>query len=788
MKKLHDAHGATGIPDEKGEGHFHTKSDLPVPVGSDLFRADAYGKVTGRERYAADEYPAGLVYAGVVRSPHPHARILAIDTTGALACPGVIAVLTGGDIRGTNRTGLPEMDQPVLADTKVRFTGDPVVLVVAEDRELLRQAMAAVKVTYEPLPAVFDPESALAKGAPVLHENRKEGNLLFSGVIAKGDADFAFSECAAVREGIFSLPRQEHAYLETETGVAKVDGDGVLEMIVSTQSPFRDSREIAAALGIPPEKVRVIAPYLGGAFGGKDGITVQGHLGLAALHSGGRPVKIWNSREESFVSSTKRHPGRVSLKLGCTKDGTLHALSCRLIFDTGAYAGLGGPVAVYGMGHAAGVYRVAHSRVEGMNVYTNNPPSGAFRGFGIPQVIAALEQVVDMLAESIGMDPLEFRLKNAIRVGDETGLGIRMSNSADIVTCLEKARDHPLWTGRDEWIRQAPDYKRRGVGIATGVLGIGYGPVIPDIASAKLELLTDGRFRIYAGVADMGQGNNSANIHIAGDILCQSPDRFELVQPDTFRCLNSSSSAASRTTYSYGNALILAAGVLKERILDKVAQLHPLFRRENLILVPGAVRHTPDGSDIALHTIAETMQEADRIATATWTAPVNRQQLAVAPDVKMYGFPHLAYTFTTHLTRVEIDEITGAVAVDAYLAWTDAGRIMNPHVYEQQIQGGVIQGMGYALWEDFRVTEGAVVTKNLSTYILPTSMDVPDILSVPVETYEESGPFGMKGVGEIGIVAALPCIANAVAGAIGSRIYDAPLTPERILTALRRAA
>ena len=764
------------------------KSDLPVPVGSDLPRDDGYAKVTGRERYAADEYPAGLVYAGVVRSPHPHARILAVDTKEASACPGVIAVLTSRDIRGTNRTGLPEMDQPVLADTKVRFTGDPVVLVVAEDKELLRQAMAAVRVMYEPLPAVFDPDSALGKGAPVLHENRKEGNLLFSGVIAKGDADAAFSACAAVREGVFSLPRQEHAYLETETGVAKVDRDGVLEMIVSTQSPFRDAREIAAALGILPEKVRVIAPYLGGAFGGKDGITVQGHLGLAALNAGGRPVKIWNSREESFVSSTKRHPGRVSVKLGCTKDGTLHALSCRIVFDTGAYAGLGGPIAVYGMGHAAGVYRITHTRVEGLNVYTNNPASGAFRGFGIPQVIAALEQVMDMLAESIGMDPLEFRLKNAVREGDENGLGVRMSNSAGIITCLEKVRDHPLWTGRDVWIQQAPHYKRRGVGIATGVLGIGYGPVIPDIASAKLELLADGRFRIYAGVADMGQGNNPANIHIAGDVLQQSPDRFELVQPDTFRCLNSSSSSASRTTYSYGNALILAAGVLKERILDKVVQLHPEFRRENLILVPGSVRHTPDGNDIALRTIAGAMQETDRIAAATWTAPVNQQPLAVAPDVKMFGFPHLAYTFTTHLARVEIDELTGAVAIDAYLTCTDAGRIMNPHVYEQQIQGGVIQGMGYALWEDFRITEGAVVTKNLSTYILPTSMDVPDVLSVPVETYEKSGPFGMKGVGEIGIIATLPCIANAVAIAIGFRLCDAPLTPERVLVALRRAA
>ena len=367
---------------------------LPVAIGSDLTRADGYAKVTGRERYAADEYPPGFVYAGVVRSPHPHARILSVDTADARACPGVIAVLTSKDITGTNRVGVPDMDQPVLGDTRVRFIGDPVVLVLAETKEDLTPALAGVRVAYEPLPAVFDPESALREGASVLHENRSEGNLLFSGVIAKGDTKSGFSACTVVREGVFTLQRQEHAYLETEAGAARVDENGVLEMTVSTQSPFRDAREIAMALGLPDEKVRVIAPYLGGGFGGKDGITVQGLLGLGALHSGGRPVKIWNTREESFISSTKRHPGKVSMKLGCLQDGTLHALECRVVFDTGAYAGMGAPIAVYAMGHASGVYRIPHTRVEGLNVYTNNPISGAFRGFGIPQVIAALEQVV----------------------------------------------------------------------------------------------------------------------------------------------------------------------------------------------------------------------------------------------------------------------------------------------------------------------------------------------------------------------------------------------------------
>jgi CO/xanthine dehydrogenase Mo-binding subunit len=755
--------------------------------GSNLIRADGYAKVTGRERYAADEYPEGLVYAGVVRSPHPHARICSIDSTAALSCPGIIAVLTSNDINGKNRVGLPEMDQPVLADDKVRFIGDPVVLVLTETKEQLPRAIASVHVTYEPLSAVFNPDDSLRAGSPVLHENRKKGNLLFAGEIKKGNITVGFKECAYVQEGTFLLPRQEHAYLETETGVARVDDNGVLRMVVSTQTPFRDAREISEALGIQPEKIRVIAPYLGGAFGGKDGITVQGLLALGALHAGGRPVKIWNTREESFISSTKRHPGEITLRLGCLPDGTLHALFCRIIFDTGAYAGLGGPILVYAMGHAAGIYRITHTQVEGVSVYTNNPVSGAFRGFGIPQVVAALEQVVDMLADSIGMDPLEFRLKNAVKEGDITGLGVQMSTSTGIIPCLERVRSHPFWTGRHEWIREAPLYRRRGVGIAAAGIGIGYGPVIPDYAGAKIELLSDGRFRIYAGVVDMGQGNNPTNIRITGNILGQSSEQFDLIQPDTFQCLPSCSSAGSRTTYTYGNALILASGILKERILKQVMHRNPEFRLEDLRLIPGGVLHVPDGEVIALQQIAENMPEQERIAVATWTAPVNTQDLPVTPEMKIFGFPHLVYSFTAHCVRIEIDELTGEVKTDAYLACTDAGRILNPQVYEQQVQGAVIQGIGYALFEDFQIQEGTVATRNLSTYILPTALDVPDIISVPVETIEKTGPFGLKGVGEIGITAPLPCIANAVAKAIGQRIYQVPLTPERILSAIRGA-
>ena len=761
------------------------QEDKPAQIGESLKRADGFGKVTGTEKYAADLYPDNLVIGGVVRSPYPHARIRAIEFSSAAQVSGVIAVITHEHISGTNRVGLPERDQPILADDKVRYIGDPVVLVLAENKQVLREAMSLVQVEYEILPPVFDSDSALQEGAPVLHEGRDGGNLLFQADIKKGDIETGFSESAFILEETFYTPYQEHAYLETEVGVGRLTEDGILEITVSTQTPFRDGREVADALGFPQEKVRVIAPYLGGAFGGKDGITVQGLLGIGALYSGGRPVKIYTSREESFISSTKRHPAKVTIKMGCLPDGTLHALYCSLLFDTGAYAGLGTPVLIHGMNHASGVYRITHTEITGKAVYTNNPVSSAFRAFGIPQVIFGLEQVVDMLAQKAGIDPLTFRMMNAVHKGDYNGLGIFMSQSTGISSCLATLADHPLWKERDSWIESAPPFRKRGVGIAANSSGMGYGPVIPDTAGAKIEILPDGRFRIYGGIVDMGQGNSSTSIHIASSILMQPPDRFELIQPDTHRCLPSGSASASRTTYTFGNALITAAEELKVRIFKKAGELYPHFNTDTLTLEPDRVLHTPDNSCVPLQEILLRMSESERTVTSTWTAPTNNQTFDIPGMVRILGFPNLIYSYAAHLARVEVNELTGQVTIDSYLACTDAGNIINPQVFEQQVQGAIAQGIGYALYEDFIVREGQVITKNFSTYILPTSLDIPDIISHAVSGYEETGPFGLKGMGELGVATPLPCIANAIANCTGCRLHQSPLTPERILTAVK---
>ncbi len=767
-------------------------SQGPLTVGTAAPRADAPAKVTGKERYAADYYPENLLWCGVKRPAHAHALIRRIDISRAKEITGVTAVLTHKDITGGNRLGILEKDQPVLADGVVRHYGDSVALVLAESKEILRQALESISVEYEPLTAVFDPEAAMREDAPLVHSGRKDGNILLRDTIIQGRGAAALAECAYAADLELSLTWQEHAYLETEAGTARLEEDGTVVIVVSTQTPFRDRTEIAHALGLPPGKIRVIAPYLGGGFGGKDGVTVQGFLALAALHAGGRPVKMLYCREESFLAGTKRHPAILKYTIGCDQRGVLHALHCRIIMDTGAYASLGAEVLTLAMEHAGGPYRIPHASIEGAAVYTNNPVAGAFRGFGVTQVCAAVEQAVDKLAAAAGFDPLEFRLKNAVRRGDLTPAGVMMTQSTGIRACLEMARDCAVWREREIWEKSAPPFKKRGVGLAAFCHGIGFGPVIPDNANAKIELTPAGRVRVYAGVTDMGQGNAATYLQIAGDILCQPADNMELIQPDTAKTLPSGSSSASRTTFTYGNALIEAAHTLRGRILARAALLLSFqhfdhIKPEDLAPVPGAVRHVPTGAEIPLALVSGTMDQAERLATAGYTCPVNRQKLPTGAGLRLHGYPHRVYSFAVHLAGIEVDILTGEVTVGDYLAFTDAGRVINPQLFEQQVQGGIAQGLGYALFEDFAVSEGKILTGDFSAYILPTAPDIPEIYSVAVPLQEEDGPYGMKGVGEIGVNGPYPAVANALARACGVSIPLGPLTAERILETLSKA-
>jgi CO/xanthine dehydrogenase Mo-binding subunit len=599
----------------------------------------------------------------------------------------------------------------------------------------------------------------------------------------------ALDDCQVVVQGEFEVPRQEHAFLETESGVARLCQNGVLEMNVSTQAPFRDRLEIGHALGLDPFSIRVKAPAMGGGFGGKDGATVQCLLALAALKAKNRPVIMVWDREESFLAGTKRLSGILKYRLGADSDGSLKAIDCEIILDNGAYANLGPEVLGQCMECAAGPYRVAHASISGKAVYTNNPVGGPFRGFGAPQAAFAMEQMIDKLAIRLGLDPLEIRKKNVLEKGDKNALGITLTTSTGIAQCLDTLSAHLLFKQAEDWKKKAPPFRKRGKGLACVLHSVGFAAKVPDYATARIELTRQGRFKIYSGIVDMGQGNAPTYLQIAGDKLNQKTDGLELVLPDTGLCLPSGSSSASRTTYIFGNALIQAAERLEKLIRQRAAMVFmSQDALEDFALLPGLVRHLPSGREMSLASLACMLNESELTATGYFKAPVAPEAREGASlDIQGFGMGHRLFSYGAHLALIELDQITGQIEVAHYLAVTDSGRVLNPQVFEQQIQGGIAQGLGYGLSEDFLLEKGQVLTRDFSTYILPTSLDMPEIVSQAVATHENSGPYGMKGVGELPICGPLPAVANALADACGVRLTKAPLTSERVLTALARA-
>ncbi len=760
------------------------KDDNPYCIAASFPRFDAPGKVTGNERFSADYYRKDMLWAGVKMASIPHAIIRSIDTRKAGELEGVVKILTHRDVKGTNRFGVVRKDQPVLVDDKIRHCGDPIALVIAKDREIIRRAIELMEFEYQELPPVCDTEDAIKPDAPLIHEDNPEGNILLRGHIKKGMGKDAFNLCDHVVEAEFFFGHQEHAYLETECGWAVLEEDGMLEIVASTQTPFRDRLEVSEALGIDIEKVRIIAPFCGGAFGGKDGITVQCLLGLGALNCPGRPIKMWLQRDESIISGSKRHAVKLFYRLGADKDGIFKALETRIYYDTGAYDHLGGAVMTLGLEHSGGPYRIPNTELNAWSVYTNNPIGGAFRGFGVPQVIGAMEQVVDMLAEEIGISPIDIRLKNAIRNGDKTPVGATLKSSAEIIKCINTIKEHPFWKSREEWKSRAGRFKARGVGVSAVLQGMGYGPVIPDKAEAKVELTDEGIFRVYAGVVDMGQGNASTYVQIAGTILNQTPGEMELILPDTEKTLPSGSSSASRTTYTYGNALILACKELKKRIIKTASLISQIQEDSDFILIPGAVRHRSSQKEIPLYMIAEEMTPEQRLVIQDFTSPVCEDRVTDDEKLMLHGMPHRVFSYGAHLACVEVDKLTGEIQVKKYLAVTDCGNIINPQVLEQQIHGGISQGIGYALYEEFIIENAEIKTKDLSTYIIPCAMDIPAIESITVEADEETGPFGLKGAGEVAMNGPLPAISNAIYDACGIRVNSSPITPEKIISAL----
>ncbi len=739
-------------------------------IGKSIPRVDAEIKVTGKHKYPSDYYEPGTLILGLVRSKIPHGIVKKIDLEDALKRDGVEAIFTAKDIDGTNRYGVVHKDQEILVEKKVRYIGDPICLIAAKNRRVLDEAISKVQVEYEELKAVFDPLEALKPDAPKVHE---KGNLLQHTHIEKGDVKEGEEKSDIIIEGEYEVPFIDHTPMETEAGFAKIE-DGKVVIWAGTQTPFRDRGELALALGIPEEKIRVVAPFFGGGFGRKDGLTVQPYLALAALKLK-RPVKMYLSREESIQGSYHRHKAILRYKTGAKKDGTLTFVKAELYFDTGAYASFGGEVMSLGVEHYIGPYFVPSGMVDGYAVYTNNIIGGAMRGFGVPQVTFAFETQMDRLAEKLGIDPWEIRYKNAIKRGDTTGVGNTLIYSTGIRESLKLIKESNLWKNRGELLKTDNPFKKRGLGFACSYQGGGLGVGIPDFAEAKIELLSDGRYRVYGGISDMGQGNISTYVQVAAEELSAPLEQFEYTFPDTDRTLDSGPSSASRTTYIYTKALIGAIRILKNNILEKAKEL---LGEEDVSLVGDKVYSQK--RSISLSEIWENLDKNEKVVTSYIDMPLSKDRRDIG-----YGLPHIVYSFSTHLALVEVDTLTGELSIIGYASATDVGRILNRKVLEGQVEGGVAQGIGAALTEEVVLKDGKALNSNFTTYNIPGARDLPDIETLFVGTYEPTHPYGMKGAGEINVDAPPAAIGNAIFSACGIRLKSTPFTPLKILEALR---
>ncbi len=749
-------------------------------VGRPLPRHDARDKVAAATAYAADWAMPGMLHAAVLRSPYPSARIVKLETAGAQRMPGVAVVLTAKDVpRNTLSTDVPGQTTAVgplratlyvLAQERVRHQGEPVALVAAETLEQARAAAEAIDVEYEPVPGVFGPEAALAPGAPRVHEG---GNVLAEWRIARGDLAAAFARAAVVVEGEYATQLVDAASLEPEAGVAWIDSDGVITIRVSTQV-IEHFRDVAEALQVPQNRVRVIGTYLGGGFGGKEDVTVEVYLGLLALKTG-RPVRMVWTRQESLLARAKRHPYRMRYRTGALATGEIVAQQIELLADAGAYAYLSALVLLYSTVTAAGPYRAPAVRVEARVAYTNNPPTSAMRGFGAMQTVFAYESQIDQIARALGLDPVEVRRVNALRRGDSLPVGQVLETHVALPELAARA-----WAALGPPTPPRAPHVRVGRGLACNFQPYGRIVWLHDWSSAWVGFEMDGSLVVRCGVPDVGGGQASSLGQIAAEVLGVDFDRVSLHISDSALTPLAGTTTASRQLYMSGNAVLKAARELRAQILSVAASLLGADPTA-LDLADGDVV-TRDGRTLPLPTVLSQCARVGvpRSHLAVYHAPAGEPVDLATGSGKV--FPD--YTFGAHAAEVEVDTETGAVRVLKYAAAHDVGRAINPQSVEGQIQGGAVQGLGYGLMEEVVVEEGVNLTTSFASYLVPSAADVPDVDPIVVESGEGLGPFGARGIGEPPIGPPAAAVANAIADATGARVTRLPLTAERVAAAL----
>ena len=747
-------------------------------IGAGVPRPDAADKVRGEARFVDDLAFPGMLHARVIRSPIPHGRILRVDLSRVATHPRVHCTVTPDDVPGENVVHVIYDDQPVLASDVVRYVGEPVALLAAEDRESAREAETLARVDYEALPAVSDPLEALRPGAPVVAvpaaaEGRDESPNLFNRMrLVKGDVKRGFAEADVIVEGEYRTGYQEHAYLETQGAIAVPEEQGAITIYGSLQCPFYVQGAVAKVLGLPLAKVRVVQTATGGAFGGKEDVPSQ-VASLAALLAwkARRAVKLVYDREEDVLTTSKRHPSVVRYKSGAKKDGTLTAIEVDFVYNAGAYQTLSSAVLWRGLLTAAGPYRVPNVGIDGRSVATHTVPNGAFRGFGSPQVIFAHESQMDSLAERLGMDRLEIRRRNALRVGDETACGQRLKESVGILETIERARELSRWEDRLRAVaafNASHPHRRRGLGVSSVLYGVGLGAKSPflDKAGAYLKLEADGSVTLAVGTVEMGQGLTAALSQIACDALGIPIDRLQLTPVDTTRVPDSGPTVASRGTLMSGLAVLDAVKKLRARILDA----------SNGLGIP------EEEIPARLNEIARSffLRNLDP-AVEGWA---HAEPVDWDPETGL-GNPYFVYSYATHVAEVEVDLTTGEISLEDCVAVHDSGKILNQGTASGQVEGGIVQGLGFAVTEEIAEKDGRLKVKGFTTYRIPTIRDAPPSPTVEfVESLYSPGPFGAKGLGEVPLMAAHAAIARAVAHAIGKAVSAYPLSPERVRQAL----
>ncbi len=749
--------------------------DPTSPVGQRLVRLDGHRKVTGQDVYGADEWPEDSLVLFVIRSPYCHAKFSFGDLQQFIReTSGLQAVFTVRDVPGKNCFGVhPDFaDQPVFAENVARYRGEAVAAVVGDARTMATFNPATFPVTWEQLPALLTPAEAQLPGAQAVHEFRPD-NILVRGHVVHGDVESALRGAAVVVEAEYETGFIEHAYIEPEAGFARRVGDRI-EIQCCTQSPYMSRKDIAAILGLDESAVRIVPTAVGGGFGSKLDLSTQPFLAVAAWHLR-KPVRIVYSRPESIRSTTKRHPSKIHCRAGATADGKLLAMDLKGEFNTGAYASWGPTVAARVPLHGSGPYKVPHYRADTRAVHTHIVPAGAFRGFGVPQGTIAQEQLYDALADKLGIDKLEFRILNVLEDNSPTITGQVLGAGVGMRACFEALR--PRWNFAHQeaaaFNQEHGARRRRGAGIAGMWYGCG-NTSLANPSTMRIGLQRNGRIAIHMGAVDIGQGSFTVVTQICAESLGVPIDRFDLLPADTDVSPDCGKTSASRQTFVSGNAAMLAGKELRAAILKIFGA--KCADSPRIVLMDGAVLLMNGNVRRYEHLDKFPLDERGYVVSAEATYDPPTQPL----DKNGQGIPYAVYGFGAHLAELEVDLELGTVTIQKITAAHDVGRAINPTLIEGQIEGGIAQGLGMALMEEFFPGKG----ENLHDYLIPTIGDVPPIESILIEDYSPVGPFGAKGIGEQALIPTAPAILNALYDAAGVRIYKLPATPDKVRAAI----